>query len=158
MSEQTVSPDDWRSVMGYFASGVTVVTGWDGDEPVGTTVSAFCSVSLTPPLLLVCLDHKNPALAPIKAKGHFGINILGADGMDVAMRFATPMETNRFEGFDFIHDEAGAPRLSGAPVFIDCALHDSYTVGDHEILIGRGLTVAKDLTSKPMVYHQGNFL
>ncbi|WP_411820588.1 flavin reductase family protein [Hyphococcus formosus] len=158
MSEQIVSPDDWRSVMGYFASGVTVVTGWDGTEPVGTTVSAFCSVSLTPPLLLVCLDHNNPALAPIKKKGRFGVNILSADGMDVAMRFATPMETNRFEGFDFVHTDGGAPRLSGAPVFIDCDLHDTYSVGDHDILIGRGRKVEKELTAKPMIYHQGKFL
>lgn len=158
MTDSTVAPDDWKSVMGYFASGVTVVTAWDGAEPVGSTVSAFCSVSLEPPLLMICLDEKNPVLRPIKDSGVFGVNILAADSEDIAMRFSTPMETNRFDGHEYANVNGGAPRLDAAPAFIDCVVHQSHLAGDHELIIGRGLRMEKRLDAIPMVYHQGRFL
>ena len=158
MTDTTVTPDEWKSAMGYFPSGVTAVTSWDGDAPVGSTVSAFCSVSLEPPLLMVCLGLENPALAPIKKSGIFGVNILPADAADLAMRLATPMEGNRFEGFSYDHADGGAPRFKSTPVFIDCVVHQSHIAGDHEIVIGRGVRTQKLSDVAPMVYHQGQFL
>lgn len=79
MSGQTPTPDEWRAAMGYFPSGVTIVTTWEQDAPVGATVSSFCSVSLEPPLLLVCLDRANPARGPIERSEVFGVNILNEE-------------------------------------------------------------------------------
>lgn len=158
MTDQNVTPDEWKTMMGYFPSGVTIATSWTGAEPVGSTVSAFCSVSLEPPLLMICLDLKNPLLAPIKKTKIFGVNILAADASDLAMRLATPMEGNRFDGFAYEHAEGGAPRFATTPAFIDCELYQSHVAGDHEIIIGRGVRTQKISNPVPMIYQQGKFL
>ena len=96
------TPAEWRSAMGQFPTGVTVVTGWRGDAPLGTTLNAFCSVSLEPPMLLICLDHKNPMSLCVRQTGVFGLNILGADdGEALARRFASGPDTGRFQGLEW---------------------------------------------------------
>ena len=79
VAAESPTPKQWRPAMGYFPSGVTIVTSWRKTAPVGATVSSFCSVSLEPPLLLICLDHANPALAPIESCRVLGVNILSAE-------------------------------------------------------------------------------
>lgn len=148
---------EWRAAMGGFPSGVTIVTSWRDGAPLGSTISAFCSVSLKPPLLLVCLDLSNPLCAPIAACGMFGVNILAHDGQDLANRFAFAPEAERFEGQAFHHVEGGAPRLDAAPVFIDCALHSSFTAGDHLVIVGRGLRTAHRAPRAPLIHHTGAF-
>jgi flavin reductase (DIM6/NTAB) family NADH-FMN oxidoreductase RutF len=143
--------------MGCFPSGVTVVTTWDGDTPVGTTVNAFCSVSLDPPLLLICLDYANPALAPLQRCGVFGVNILSADSRELALRFSRHPEEDRFAGLAFRARKGGAPQLEVAPVFIECALEHSYEGGDHRIVIGRGLHIEHASEMPPLLYHKGCF-
>ena len=68
-----VTSAEWRAAMGCFPSGVTIITSWDAGEPVGSTINAFCSVSLDPPLLLICLDNANPLRGPVEASGVFGV-------------------------------------------------------------------------------------
>ena len=148
---------EWRAAMGGFPSGVTVVTSWRDGAPVGSTVSAFCSVSMKPPLLLVCLDLSNPLCAPIAACGVFGVNILAHDGQDLAKRFAFAPEAERFDGQSFRHVEGGAPRLDAAPVFIDCTLHSSFTAGDHLVVVGRGLRADRRASQAPLIHYTGAF-
>ena len=74
------TPSEWRAAMGYFPSGVTIATTWDGETPVGSTINAFCSVSLEPPLLLICVAALNPIHAPLRKAGVFGVNILPISG------------------------------------------------------------------------------
>jgi 3-hydroxy-9,10-secoandrosta-1,3,5(10)-triene-9,17-dione monooxygenase reductase component len=152
-----VSPAEWRAAMGRFPSGVTIVTSWQGREPVGTTVNAFCSVSLDPPLLLICLDHANPALAPIQACGRFGVNFLSADAGELARLFGSQRETDRFAGLDWVAAEDGAPQLAPACVFIDCALEQAHAAGDHMILVGRGRRIEQASAAGPLLYHRGAF-
>jgi len=149
------SPAEWRAAMGSFVTGVTVVTSWVDGAPFGSTVSAFASVSLEPPLLLVCLDLKNPMCAAIPACGVFGVNILGQDGTELARRFAFTPEPERFVGLDYGAVDAGAPQIAAAPVFIDCALHEAVTAGDHLVLVGRGLRTEVRESEPPLVYHRG---
>ena len=152
-----VAPADWRAAMGRFPSGVTIVTSWSGETPVGTTVNAFCSVSLDPPLLLVCLDHANPALAPIRTCGRFGVNFLAHGHSELARRFGRQPDSDRFAGLGWRARPDGAPQLAAANVFIDCALEQAHAAGDHMILVGRGVAVDHASADGPLLYHRGEF-
>ncbi|HEV2362744.1 MAG TPA: flavin reductase family protein [Caulobacteraceae bacterium] len=154
---QPLSPVEWRLAMGRFPTGVTVVTSWKGPEPVGTTANALASVSLEPPLLLVCLDLKNPALAPIEACGVFGVNMLASDHLHLVRRFSQPPEENRFEGLAWRSAPGGAPELPDTAVFVDCALAQVHLAGDHKIIVGRGVRVSHNSDAGPLLYHKGAF-
>jgi flavin reductase (DIM6/NTAB) family NADH-FMN oxidoreductase RutF len=152
------SPADWRAAMGAFPTGVTIVTTWREGEPLGSTVNAFCSVSLVPPLLLVCLDRGNPLVEPVRACGVFGVNFLPHDGgQALAIRFARETEEQRFVGVGYGACEGGAPRLDVAPVFIDCAFEAAHEAGDHLIYVGRGRRVDHAHSIPPLLYHRGAF-
>ena len=152
-----LTPQEWRAAMGSFPSGVTIVTTWDAGAPIGTTASSLCSVSLEPPLLLVCLGHANPALAPIERSGLFGVNILSAECVDLAMRFATNPEDDRFAAIPYRAVEGGAPELDAATVFIDCVLEQAHGAGDHKIVVGRGVRISHKSPAPPLLYHKGSF-
>ena len=157
ISERTLTPAEWRAAMGCFPSGVTVVTTWDGDTPTGSTVSSFCSVSLDPPLLLVCLDRANPVRAPIEACGVFGVNILNEESRDLALRFAVVSKAGRFEDAVYRAHQGGAPQLEAAPVFVDCVVEDIHPAGDHVIVVGRGVRIDHASAAAPLLYHKGGF-
>jgi flavin reductase (DIM6/NTAB) family NADH-FMN oxidoreductase RutF len=143
--------------MGRFPSGVTIVTCMSDSVPVGTTVNAFTSVSLEPPLLLVCLVHENPALAPIERCGLFGVNFLAAEHHGLARQFGRESATDPFDGVSYVIQDGGAPQLQAACLFVQCALEQSHAAGDHKILVGRGLRIDHASTAAPLLYHKGSF-
>lgn len=151
------TPAEWRAAMGYFPSGVTVVTSWDGETPVGSTINAFCSVSLDPPLLLVCVAAGNPIRAPMLKSGIFGVNILCEEGGPLARRFAKEPLTDRFGDFPYHAALGGAPQLEAAPVFIDCQVESTHSAGDHLIAIGLGLRIEHTSSAAPLLYHKGQY-
>jgi 3-hydroxy-9,10-secoandrosta-1,3,5(10)-triene-9,17-dione monooxygenase reductase component len=152
-----VTPAEWRAAMGCFPSGVTIVTTWDADEPAGSTINAFCSVSLDPPLLLICLAHQNPILEGLERCRIFGVNILPEHGRAIAQRFAREPLADRFCEFPYRAVAGGAPQLEAAPVFIDCALEAIHPGGDHVIAVGRGVRIEHTSASLPLLYHRGQF-
>ena len=156
-AREALSPAAWRAAMGGFASGVTIVTTWEAGEPVGSTISAFSSVSLTPPLLLICLDLANPIRDALEAAGVFGVNILSEDGQGVARRFAREPLSGRFSEFAHHAAPGGAPRLEAAAVFIDCAVEHIHLAGDHLIVVGRGVAVEHGEAGPPLIHHRGRF-
>jgi flavin reductase (DIM6/NTAB) family NADH-FMN oxidoreductase RutF len=141
--------------MSRFASGVTVVTARQGEERVGLTASSFVSVSLDPPLVLVCVSRTLQAHAIIEAERAFAINILGAHQLDVALRFAglKPELTDRFEGLAWTAGVTGAPLLKDSIASLDCRLHASHPGGDHTIFVGEVVGAAVSKTGEPLVYH-----
>jgi flavin reductase (DIM6/NTAB) family NADH-FMN oxidoreductase RutF len=152
-----VTPAEWRTAMGRFPSGVTIVTSWSDSAPLGTTVNAFCSVSLSPPLLLICLDHANPALAPIEACGLFGVNFLPAGHDELAKLFGRNPEADRFADLGWHASDGGAPQLKSACLFVDCTLEQSHIAGDHKVLVGRGVRIDHASGAGPLLYHRGAF-
>jgi 3-hydroxy-9,10-secoandrosta-1,3,5(10)-triene-9,17-dione monooxygenase reductase component len=152
------TPAEWRAAMGYFPSGVTIVTTWDGEAPVGSTVSSFCSLSLDPPLLLVCLGRANPILAPLKQCGVFGVNILREDGHQLARWFGAPAQADRLDPSHYRPGARAAPQLEAAPVFIECTLEAAHDGGDHVIVVGRGARIEHTSSAPPLLYHKGGFL
>lgn len=153
----SVDPVTYRSALGNFVTGVTVVTTALGGVPVGTTVSAFSALSLSPPLILVSLARKSKTLAQIKRAGIFAVNVLSEGQNDIAARFATTAGAEKFDGIDYGYGQNGAPVLAGAGATIECDLEDCFSGGDHEILVGlvRNATVEGDLA--PLVHFRGRF-
>ncbi|UUX50405.1 flavin reductase family protein [Nisaea acidiphila] len=153
----SVTGDQFRDVMGRFATGVTVVTTANGASLHGFTASSFSSVSLDPPLVLVCLGKDAACHQPFVEGDCFAVNILAADQASLSVRFSTDV-ADRFEGLDFDTWETGAPVLRGVLAAMDCKLHAVHEGGDHSILIGRVERlgpVAGD--SAPLLYYRGAY-
>ncbi|MCV9999381.1 flavin reductase family protein [Pararhizobium sp. YC-54] len=126
-----------RDAFGAFLTGVTVVTTVDdAGAPIGFTANSFTSVSLDPPLLLVCLAKTSRNYATLTAAKRFGVNILSEDQKDVSNTFARPVE-DRFAAVDWRIGPHGSPVFADVAAWFDCATHDVVDAGDHVILIGR---------------------
>lgn len=126
-----------RDAFGAFLTGVTVVTTVDdAGAPIGFTANSFTSVSLDPPLLLVCLAKTSRNYATLTAAKGFGVNILSEGQKDVSNTFARPVE-DRFAAVDWRMGPYGSPVFADVAAWFDCATHDVVDAGDHVILIGR---------------------
>ncbi|MGB6125268.1 MAG: flavin reductase family protein [Gordonia sp. (in: high G+C Gram-positive bacteria)] len=140
--------------MANVASPVSIVTTFDGETPFGTTVSAFSSLSMNPPMVLVCLDRRSDTLASVQASGRFGLNILGSNQTDTAMTFAKK-GTDKFHGTHWdVHD--GLPRVAEAPGWVACTVTDFIEGGDHLIAVG-AVETAELTDGRPLVYHRRLF-
>lgn len=148
-----------RHAIGHFATGVTVVTsvGQDG-EPVGTTATAVASLSLEPPLLLVCLDRRSATLRAIRGHRAFAINVLAHGQSGLSVNFARSGETASWAGVPHDRWPSGNPRLDGALAGIDCAIDSIVAGGDHEIVIGRvhDADVSAD-SPQPLLHWRGRY-
>ena len=134
--EKIVALKDLRRCFGAFMTGVTVVTSKDVDgNPIGFTANSFTSVSLDPPLLLVCIDNKSENInAYLKGAG-FAVNILASDQQDLSAFFSSPVQ-NRFANIPWQSNSSGNPILDDCAAYFDCGLENTITAGDHTILIG----------------------
>lgn len=160
VAAQTHAPEpaDFRKAMGSFAAGVTVVTACHEGRLVGTTVSAFSSVSMDPPLVMVCLKRDSRTLAALGQARTFCVNILAQEQGDLAYRFAKSGADDRFALTAVEAGVCGAPLLAGCVASVECELRAAHDGGDHEILVGRVLRVVTDETKTPLVYVRGAFL
>ena len=133
-----VSPAELREAMGYFATGVTVVTsvGADG-KPVGTTANAVTSLSLEPPLVLVCFDRKSTTLTAVQGHGAFAVNVLGHRQRHLSANFAKRGLSAVWDGITHQRGPTGSPRLADVIAVIECTVEHAFPGGDHEIIIGR---------------------
>lgn len=133
----TFDPRALRDAFGAFLTGVTVVTAFNEDEaPIGFTANSFTSVSLDPPLLLVCLAKRSRNYAALTSAVGFGVNILSESQKDISNTFARPVE-DRFSAVDWKRGPHGAPVFADVAAWFDCAKHALVDAGDHVILIGR---------------------
>ncbi len=134
-----IEKDFFRQVMGRFATGVTVVTTKHEGILAGLTVNAFCSVSLTPPLILVCVDLNSQAIPLIRASQSFAVNMLTAEQEHLSRCFSTHSE-ERFDRFchaSYHTAVTGVPILDGSLAFIDARMTAEYPGGDHAIFLGQ---------------------
>ena len=132
-----VDPRTLRDAFGAFMTGVTIVTTiGTGGEPVGFTANSFASVSLDPPLLLVCLARTSRNFENFTKANGFAVNILAEHQKDLSNTFARPAE-DRFANIDWQRGPHGSPVLGGVAAWFDCATHSVVDGGDHVILIGR---------------------
>jgi flavin reductase (DIM6/NTAB) family NADH-FMN oxidoreductase RutF len=151
-----IQPDDFRRVLGHFASGVTVVSTCDADSrPTGLTVSAFCSLSLDPPLILVCVDHKSQTYPCLRERGRFAVNMLGAQHQELSRRFAST-RLDKFDGVGFHVSPLGLPLIDDALATLECAVVSTHVEGDHTIFVGR-VERARIGDGEPLLYYRGRY-
>jgi 3-hydroxy-9,10-secoandrosta-1,3,5(10)-triene-9,17-dione monooxygenase reductase component len=152
-----MEPQDLRSLMSRWVTGVAVITSTDGTGPRGATTNALTSLSLDPLLVLVALDHGSNTLAAVRSSGRFCINVLAADQEQLARRFAT-----KASGEEKL---AGVPHqlvdrlpvLDGAVAWLACELDHELEGGDHTILLGRPLQAQIEEDAQPLLFYGGSF-
>jgi len=156
-----LAPDEFRRVLGHLATGVTIVTTWDSEgRPTGLTASAVTSVSLNPPMILVCVAHSSQSHPAFHAHGRFAVNILHTDHEQVARRFASSTHGHeKFEGTGYRKGAHGLPILDNALAALECTIVHAYPGGDHTIFVGQveAADCDADTVFEPLLYYRGKF-
>ena len=154
-----VSPAELRDAMGHFATGVTIITsvGPDG-APVGTTANAVTSLSLEPPLVLVCFDLKSATLEAIRGHRAFAVNVLGQRQRHLSANFAKRGLAAVWDGVTHHRGPTGSPRLADVIAVIECTVEQAFPGGDHEIVIGRVRHVeTSPEAATPLLFWSGRY-
>jgi len=154
-----IDPADYRRVLGYFPTGVTVIATHHEERAVGLAVGSFFSVSLDPPLVGFCVGHQSTSWKVIEQSGHFVVNVLAASQTDVSGIFAGKGD-DKFSGLDWEPGPGhGSPRINGSLAHIDCSLEATHEAGDHTVVIGRvhALDVAADPAAGPLLFFKGGY-
>lgn len=153
----TPTPEQFRDAMSAVPSAVTVIAASTGAGPAGATANAVASLSLDPPLMLVCLDRGSRTLVALRETGRFAVNVLGSGDEALARRFASKAPVDeKWSGVEWSLT-AGVPKLAGALAWIACDLRDLLDGGDHVIVTGSvaELEISKD--AAPLVFHAGDY-
>ena len=154
MTKPPVRVEDFVAAMGLAATGVSVVTTDGPAGRFGLTVSAVSSVSAEPPLVLVCINRRSPAMAAVEANGVFAVNLLSAAHRAYAETFSgRPREGSPFDfsNHDWRDGETGLPLVTDATAIFECEMHDRLDAGTHRIFIGR-VVAAHSGAADPLVY------
>jgi flavin reductase (DIM6/NTAB) family NADH-FMN oxidoreductase RutF len=158
--ERAFSSRDFRSTLGSFATGVTVVTTQGPEHAYGLTANAFSSVSLDPPLVLVCVASGTRGSESIQENGCFAVNILNADQEAYSRYFSArdrPRGRDAFSQIPHRFEVTGSPILEGVAGYLDCRLHAGHEAGDHVIFIGEVVALGIEPNARPLVFHQGQY-
>jgi flavin reductase (DIM6/NTAB) family NADH-FMN oxidoreductase RutF len=151
-----LTPAEFRTALRSFATGVTVVTTRDREgHPSGLTASAFTSVSLDPPLVLVCVDHAATAHPDFRERGWFAVNILRREQEALSRRFAVS-GGEKFRGVACHEGRTGLPLLDGALATLECRIVEAHEAGDHTIFIAQ-VEAASVAEGQPLVYFHGSY-
>ena len=152
----TVSKEHLRKVMGYFATGVTVVTmRLPSGDPWGFTVNSFASVSLTPPLILFCVDHGSESFQAMNRAPHFAVNILAEDQEELSRRFSAKRQ-DRFSHVPWSEGPHGSPLIEGCLGFLECRKVASHAHGDHTVILGEVLE-ARATGGNPLLFYRSSY-
>ena len=147
----------FRRVMGHFTTGVTLVTSrGPGDDPCGLTANAFSSVSLDPPLVLVCLDRTSETFGQLVEREAFAVSVLGAEDRALARRFSEGDRGSRFAGLEVRREVTGSPVVERALAWVDCRLRDVHRAGDHSIVVGE-VVACGAREGRPLLFFRGAY-
>jgi len=152
---ESVDPDAFRDVIGRFASGVTVITASCAGVDYGMTASAVTSLSLQPPMLLVCINRANATYRAVSRSRVFAVNILGEGQAELAGRFASS-DADKFVDVEVLAGRLGAPLLADALATVECRVTEHFAGGTHEVFFGR-VVVACAREGAPLTYFRGSF-
>jgi flavin reductase (DIM6/NTAB) family NADH-FMN oxidoreductase RutF len=151
-----IDQDSFRAVLGRFASGVTVITALDeAGNDQGMTVSAFCSLSLDPPLILFCVDREASMYESLGETTGFIVNILSESQEPLARRFSGP-DPNRFDGIGYERGLTGAAILDDVLGYLECRRIEFHSGGDHRVYVGE-VEVAQSREGRPLLYYRGGY-
>jgi flavin reductase (DIM6/NTAB) family NADH-FMN oxidoreductase RutF len=148
---------EYRKTLGKFVTGVTIITTCEKDgTPRGFTANSFTSVSLEPPLILICIGDFNEGLELFKNSEYFAVNILNEEQVDISNLFAQPVK-NKFEEIKWSNSKFGVPIIKGALAWLECKNFDQKRSGDHLILIGNVKNFHNE-GGYPLAYYNGNYI
>jgi flavin reductase (DIM6/NTAB) family NADH-FMN oxidoreductase RutF len=152
-----IDPLDLRRAFGRFGTGVTVITTSTAQGTrVGVTANSFNTVSLDPPIVLWSLAGKSPSLEVFRAAGHFVVNVLTLEQIELSRKFSRPSD-DKFESVAFTEGLQGAPILTGCAATIECAVMNEHVVGDHVLFIGRVMRYAH-INAAPLLFFNGKYI
>ena len=147
-----------RQTLGSFATGVVVATTLDArGNPKGFTANSFTSVSLDPPLVLVCVDKRASCYPAFAGTAHFAVNILCEAQQHVSRAFASK-SPDKFADMPWVPGVTGSPIFPDSTAWLDCELHNRVEAGDHLIVIGRVLSFGHSPAKPPLGYHRGSYI
>jgi flavin reductase (DIM6/NTAB) family NADH-FMN oxidoreductase RutF len=159
-ARQAFSGKEFRSALGAFATGVTVVTTSGEEHAYGMTANAFSSVSLDPPLVLVCVMTGAEGAEHIRSNRCFAVNVLGADQEPISRFFSSkdrPRGRDAFADVPHRTEASGSPILDGVAAYLDCQLHVTLQAGDHDIFIGEVLALGVADGVQPLLFAAGGY-
>jgi flavin reductase (DIM6/NTAB) family NADH-FMN oxidoreductase RutF len=151
----------FRTVLGHFPTGVTIVTGMEDDTPVGFTIGSFTSVSLDPPMVGFLPQTNSATWAAMAPAGRFCVNVLSRDQVDLCWKFAkSEHDSARFDGVAWRPGPTGSPIIERAVAWIDCAVEEVYEMGDHFFVLGRVVALEADANQDgegphPLLFFKG---
>lgn len=152
-----MDPRAFRDTLGRFPTGVAVVTATGPDGPAGLTTNAFASLSLDPPLVLVCFDHGSRTLGVVRDSGRFAVNVLRAGQQDLAHLFAGKApHPEKFAAVTHTADH-GVPVLDDALAWVVCDLQALHPGGDHDIGVGAVTEMGEGRDGDPLLFYKGEF-
>ena len=158
--QQPFGSKEFRAALGAFATGVTVITTRGADHDYGMTANAFTSVSLDPPLVLVCVISGTEGAATIARNGVFAINVLSDQQEPISRYFASrdrPRGRAAFAQISHRRAVTGSPILDGIAAYLDCRLAASHEAGDHVIFIGEVVALGVEPEVRPLLFHGGRY-
>jgi flavin reductase (DIM6/NTAB) family NADH-FMN oxidoreductase RutF len=147
-----IGSEEFRDLIGRFATGITVVTTTDEGTAYGTTASAMTSVSLDPPTLLICMNTTSETGQAIARSGHFAVNVLAEEQGHLALHFAK--KGSAFDGLAHVPGTRGAPVLADVLASFECRVTQSVTAGTHHVIIGE-VEAASGRQAMPLAYYRG---
>jgi flavin reductase (DIM6/NTAB) family NADH-FMN oxidoreductase RutF len=159
MNESTISADSFRRACGLWATGVSIVTTVDaGGKPYGLTMNAVTSLSLNPPMFVVCVDNGSDTLGPLRESRVFCVNVLTRAQQELSNRFAKK-GPDKFADVDYAFGVTGAPVLVATLVSIECTVTSIVPGGDHQIMCGqvRRIVSSTDSAAQPLLYFGGRY-
>lgn len=151
-----ISPAEFRTTLGHFATGVTVVTALDGTAPVGFACQAFAALSIEPPLVLFCPGRHSRTWPLIERAGRFCVNVLTHAQREISTVFGTA-GADRFAAVGWRPAPSGSPVLDGVLTWVDCAVAAVYQAGDHHVVTGLVTALGGCGTERPLLFYRGAY-
>jgi flavin reductase len=148
---------DFKLAMRHLAAAVTIVCGFHDDAPAGLLATAVCSVSVSPPTLLACINRSARSFSAIEKSGHFSVNVLDETQGEAARAFLSLQGADRFKLFEWSRLVTGAPAIKGSIAVFDCEVLQTIDVETHAVLIGRTLATRVNPGGKPLLYFNGEY-
>ncbi|MDQ0380161.1 3-hydroxy-9,10-secoandrosta-1,3,5(10)-triene-9,17-dione monooxygenase reductase subunit [Amycolatopsis thermophila] len=156
MISSAIEPARFRQVLGHFATGVTVVTTMDGDEPAGFACQSFAALSLDPPLVLFCPARRSRTWPLIERNGRFAVNVL-AEGQHRVSTVFGARGTDKFADVGWEPAPSGSPILEDALTWVDCAVETVFEAGDHFVVVGRVTALGEPSNGRPLLFYRGQY-
>ncbi|PQP18185.1 3-hydroxy-9,10-secoandrosta-1,3,5(10)-triene-9,17-dione monooxygenase reductase subunit [Rhodococcus opacus] len=156
VAAEAIDPRRFRTVLGQFCTGVTIITTIDDGVPVGFACQSFAALSLEPPLVLFCPTKTSRSWAAIERSGIFCVNVLAEEQQSTCARFGS-RDPDKFAGIDWAVSPLGSPILTGSLAHIDCSLESVHDGGDHWVAFGRVSSLSEIREERPLLFYRGQY-